>query len=91
MGEPCSYLFLPTRYGKLVCLSLHLIFTLCIEPKARRKHVASLGMAVSDDHQGQGVGTQLLESVIDLAENWLNIQRMELTVFTDNEAGVSLL
>lgn len=63
---------------------------LVIEDNPRRKHVASIGMAVHDDFQGQGVGSVILAAAIDLAENWLNISRIELTVYTDNEAGIAL-
>ena len=43
-----------------------------------------------DDHQGQGIGTLLIEAAIDLVDNWLNIKRVELQVYTDNEPGVRL-
>ncbi|MEI8324121.1 MAG: GNAT family N-acetyltransferase [Betaproteobacteria bacterium] len=56
----------------------------------RRAHVAGIGMAVRDDHQGQGVGTALLRAAIDLADNWLNLLRLELTVYADNEAALRL-
>ena len=61
-----------------------------IEQNPRRKHVATFGMGVKDKHQGKGVGSKLLSSAIDLAENWINIQRMELTVYTDNEPAIAL-
>jgi putative acetyltransferase len=57
---------------------------------ARRSHVAGIGMAVRDDHQGKGVGTALLKAAVDLADNWLNLLRLELTVWTDNEAALRL-
>ncbi len=63
---------------------------LSTEPRPRRKHAGGIGMAVRDDFQGQGVGTALLEAAIDIADNWLNLQRLELTVFTDNEPAVRL-
>jgi putative acetyltransferase len=56
----------------------------------RRKHVATLGMAVKDSCQGQGVGTKLLTSAIDFAENWLDIRRVELTVYVDNDKAIAL-
>lgn len=56
----------------------------------RRSHVAAIGMAVRDDWQGQGVGTALLKAAVDLADNWLNLLRLELTVWTDNEAAQRL-
>ncbi|KHT63463.1 GCN5 family acetyltransferase [Photobacterium gaetbulicola] len=61
-----------------------------VEQNPRRRHVASLGMAVHDDHQGKGVGSALLSELIDLAENWIGITRIELTVYTDNARAVSL-
>ena len=56
----------------------------------RMRHVASIGMAVHDDWQGKGVGTALLEAALDLAENWLNITRVELRVYTDNAPAIAL-
>lgn len=56
----------------------------------RRRHVGSVGMAVHDDWQRRGVGTALLAALLDLADNWLNLARLELYVFADNVAAVSL-
>jgi putative acetyltransferase len=39
---------------------------------------------------GRGVSTALMEVALDLAENWLNLTRVELTVYVDNAAGVAL-
>lgn len=57
---------------------------------ARRKHVANLGMAVSEEYQGIGVGSALLQAGIDLAHNWLAVRRIELEVYTDNHAAIAL-
>ncbi len=56
----------------------------------RRRHVAELGMAVRDDWQGKGVGSALMQAAVDLADKWLNILRLELQVYTDNEPAVAL-
>ncbi len=56
----------------------------------RRSHVASLGLMVHSDYQGRGVGTALMASGVDLAENWLACTRMELEVFTDNDPALKL-
>jgi putative acetyltransferase len=58
--------------------------------RPRRAHVAAIGMAVSDRWQGRGIGGALLREAISLADNWLNILRLELTVYTDNAAGIRL-
>jgi putative acetyltransferase len=56
----------------------------------RRRHAGQIVMAVRDDWQGKGVGTALMEAAIDLADNWLNLTRLELDVFVDNEPGIRL-
>lgn len=56
----------------------------------RRRHVGQLGMAIHDDWQGRGVGSALMAAAINLAENWLNLSRLELEVYTDNEAAIAL-
>jgi putative acetyltransferase len=58
--------------------------------RPRRRHVGQLGMAVRDDWQGKGVGTALMQAAIDLAEKWLNLSRLELDVYTDNEPAIKL-
>ena len=56
----------------------------------RRKHVANIGMAVSDLYKGKGVGTKLLEVAIDMAQNWVAVKRIELEVYTDNKSAIGL-
>lgn len=58
--------------------------------RPRRRHVGEIGMAVRDDWQGKGVGAALLQAAVDLADNWLNLARLELTVFTDNRPAIRL-
>jgi putative acetyltransferase len=61
-----------------------------IEINPRRRHVASFGMGVKDDKQGLGIGSALLATALDLADNWLNLKRIELTVYVDNERAINL-
>ncbi len=56
----------------------------------RRRHVGSIGMAVRDDWQGKGAGTALMQAAVDLADKWLNLSRLELEVYTDNEPAIRL-
>lgn len=56
----------------------------------RRRHVGQIGMAVRDDWQGRGAGTALMQAAVDLADKWLNLSRLELEVYTDNEAAIRL-
>jgi putative acetyltransferase len=56
----------------------------------RRTHAAGLGMSVHPDYWNRGVGSALLTTVIDLADNWLNLERLELEVNVDNPGGIHL-
>jgi len=64
------------------------LFTLPNNP--RRRHVGQIGMAIRDDWQGKGAGTALMQAAIDLADKWLNLSRLELEVYTDNEPAIRL-
>jgi L-phenylalanine/L-methionine N-acetyltransferase len=72
--------------GKVVGnLGLHLA-----SKSPRRRHAGAIGMSVRDDWHGRGVGTALLAAAVDLADNWINYTRLELTVYTDNAAAIAL-
>jgi putative acetyltransferase len=47
-------------------------------------------MAVHPDFWGQGIGSRLMEAALDLADNWLDLKRVELDVNTDNPGGFQL-
>lgn len=56
----------------------------------RQRHVGYIGIMVAQDWQGRGVGTALMEKLLDLADNWLMLVRLELTVFCDNPRAIHL-
>ena len=55
-----------------------------------RQHVAGIGVAVRDDYHGQGIGSQLLTEALSIADDWLNLSRIELMVYVDNLPAISL-
>ncbi|GDX07002.1 N-acetyltransferase [Buttiauxella sp. A111] len=63
---------------------------LTVEQNPRRSHVATFGIGVDSNYQGRGVATALLAAMTDLCDNWLRIERIELTVFVDNKPGVAV-
>ena len=56
----------------------------------RTRHVGSVGIMVHTDWQNQGVGTALMARILDLADNWLLLVRVELEVFADNPRAIHL-
>lgn len=58
--------------------------------QVRRRHAMSLGITVSQAHQGQGVGNALMAALLDYADNWAQVLRIELTVFHDNQRAIRL-
>jgi len=58
--------------------------------RPRRKHVGTIAICVHGDWQGKGVGTALMRAILDLADNWLNLTRLELEVYADNKAAIHL-
>lgn len=56
----------------------------------RTYHSGGFGMAVHPDYWGMGVGKRLLGAMVDLADNWLNLQRIELEVYPHNTTAIRL-
>lgn len=55
-----------------------------------RAHCAHLGLAVHDAYHGRGVGSALLQGLIDCADASLGLRRIDLTVFVDNAPAIAL-
>jgi L-phenylalanine/L-methionine N-acetyltransferase len=80
-------------YALVACADGEVVGDLTLETyptRWRRRHVGEIGMAVRDDRQGKGIGTALMEAALDLADNWPNLTRIELSVYTDNQIGIVL-
>ncbi|MEX3070330.1 GNAT family N-acetyltransferase [Vibrio alginolyticus] len=58
--------------------------------RPRTSHTGSFGLGVHDSFHGIGVGSKLIETVIELADNWLNVRRIQIEVNADNEAAIGL-
>ena len=58
--------------------------------RIRQRHAGAIGMGVAVAWQGKGIGSKLLAAVLEVADNWMNLHRVELTVYFDNEAALGL-
>jgi len=56
----------------------------------RQAHVGQIGMGVHDNWTGRGIGTCLITALIDMADRWLGLRRLQLTVYSDNEPAIRL-
>ncbi|GAP35927.1 GNAT family N-acetyltransferase [Piscinibacter sakaiensis] len=59
-------------------------------PNPRRRHAMYLGISVHPEAQGRGVGSALMAALCELADRWLGLRRLELTVFVDNARAIAL-
>jgi len=66
------------------CAGLH------VSPNPRTRHTGRLGIMVHVDYQKQGIGKTLMAAILDIADNWLKLKRVELCVFVENEAAIAL-
>ena len=58
-------------------------------PNVRRRHAAGLGISVAKPAQRKGVGTALMRALIDYADRWAGVLRIELMVWVENEHAIS--
>lgn len=61
-----------------------------VEQNPRRSHVATPGLSTDPEFRQRGVGSALMREMNNLCDNWLRIERIELTVFVDNAPAVAL-
>ncbi|MCF3933558.1 GNAT family N-acetyltransferase [Acuticoccus sp. M5D2P5] len=58
--------------------------------RGRKAHSAGFGLAVHDDHWGEGIGAALLGAALDMADGWLGLVRVHLDVLADNHRAIAL-
>jgi putative acetyltransferase len=58
--------------------------------KGRRSHAGVIGISVHDDFHGRGIGSAMMAALIEVADDWLDLKRLELTVQTDNAPAIRL-
>ncbi|MES2940428.1 MAG: GNAT family N-acetyltransferase [Pseudomonadota bacterium] len=60
-----------------------------VQPSLRRSHVRLLAIAVAPQWQGRGVGRQLMLRLMDWADRWAGVLRIELNVHADNTGAIA--
>jgi putative acetyltransferase len=83
----------PERLHRLVAVTEegHVVGMLGLEVgRGRAAHSAHLGMMVHPDFHNRGIGSALMAAALNLANNWLNLTRVDLQVYTDNPAAIHL-
>ena len=58
--------------------------------RIRLLHSGSLRLMVHPDFWRLGIGTALLEAVLNIADNWLNLTRLSINILTDNAGALAL-
>lgn len=56
----------------------------------RRAHAGSVFLFVADPVQRRGVGRALMSGLLDLADNWFGLRRVQLEVNWDNAGAIAL-
>jgi putative acetyltransferase len=84
--EPRDCKLVAAADGEIVAMGgLH-----TVQASLRRSHVRLLGIAVAGEWQGRGVGRQMMGRLLDWADHWAGVLRIELHVHVDNEPAIAL-
>jgi putative acetyltransferase len=54
------------------------------------RQTADLGIMVHDQFQGRGIGRELMDMLLHMADNFLGLARVELQVYPDNVRAIKL-
>jgi putative acetyltransferase len=81
---PDEHVLVVERHGEIVGVgSLYV-------GQGRRRHVGELGISIATAHQGKGFGTALMTALLELADAWLGLRRVELQSLVANERARAL-
>ncbi|HEX9100935.1 MAG TPA: GNAT family N-acetyltransferase, partial [Polyangia bacterium] len=56
----------------------------------KRRHSAWLGIAVHDEFAGRGAGKLLMTALLELADNWIGLVRVDLEASASNERAIAM-
>lgn len=54
------------------------------------RHSGTVDVAVRDDHWRMGIGSKLVRTLLDQADNSIGLRRVELTVLAENTGAIAL-
>ncbi|WP_448602346.1 GNAT family N-acetyltransferase [Thermoleptolyngbya sp.] len=87
INPPAGHYRLVATYDQKFAGSLG--FSSSLQPRMRHMgHISTV--AVHPNFRGYGVGSALVKAAIDLADQWLNLHRLDLMVYTDNKSAIAL-
>src|SRR5260221_2880326 len=79
-----TYALVACMDGELVAMAGLSLFT----KSPRRRHVGYVGIAVHDKWHAKGVGSALMKGLIDVADNWLNLSRLDAAGLLQHKAAL---
>jgi len=85
LPEQCHWLLACCSDGDVVvCAGLNIL------PQMRCRHVADVFLLVRDEWQGCDVGHALMQTLLDMADNWLGLVRLQWMAQQDDARAIAL-
>ncbi|MGF2615814.1 GNAT family N-acetyltransferase [Rossellomorea vietnamensis] len=77
-AAPEQHEFVAVHEGKVIGFAgLH-------QGKGRRSHTGTLFVMIHEQYHGKGAGSSLIKKLLEMADKWLMLERVELTVLDNN-------
>lgn len=80
-----SIILLATMDDKIISIA-----SITSSPKARTKHVGTLGIVIAEEHCGFGLGRKLMEELIEWARGNSSTKKIHLVTREDNDKAIEL-
>lgn len=66
------------------------LMNVCASRKSRLRHIADFGISIKKDYWSKGIGSKMMEAMLEWARDKGIIRKINLTVNTDNKVAIAL-
>lgn len=82
----------PNDYKRVAVVDGKIVGIINMKQDLRKKfeHIAQFGISVQKEYAGMGIGSSLIENALKFAKNNEIIEKVMLTVFSNNEGAIRL-
>ena len=84
-SDPAKLLLITEHDGRILSMA-----NVEASPHLRRRHIGTIGISIRPDWRGLGLGTAIMQTIIDWAASYRYLEKLTLGVWSKNAVAIAL-